>query len=110
MSVVEAIFRLVEPDDIFIDIGANIGYMSSAALAAGAKKILSFEPHPELFQQLERNIALWPEARPEIADRVSARRQAISNREGTAKLRFPAAGARPEKSVLLLRRQVVSEL
>lgn len=92
MSVVEAIFRLTEPTDIFIDIGANIGFMSSVAVAAGAKKILAFEPHPALFQQLGRNISLWAEAQPRIADRISTRQEAISNKEGTAVLRFPKLG------------------
>jgi FkbM family methyltransferase len=92
MSVVEAIFRLAGPGDIFLDIGANIGFMSSAAVAAGAKRIFSFEPHPELFQHLERNISLWSQVQPKIADRICARREAASDTEGTAKLRFPKNG------------------
>ncbi len=89
MSVVEAIFRLVMPDDIFLDVGANIGYMSSAALAAGAKSVFAFEPNPSVFHQLQRNTSLWAKAHPRIADRVTVLQEAISDKAGTATLNIP---------------------
>jgi FkbM family methyltransferase len=92
MSVVEAIFRLTDPVDIFLDVGANIGYMTSAAAAAGAKKILSFEPHPTLFRELEHNVSLWTKARPKLANRISVRQEAVSDGRGMAKLRIPKLG------------------
>jgi FkbM family methyltransferase len=89
IPVVESIFRLTDPADIFIDLGANIGLMSSAALAAGAKAVISFEPNPEIHRQLMRNISLWSEAQPRIADRIIPREEAVSDREGKAPLRTP---------------------
>ncbi len=64
ISVVEAIFRLTGPSDRVLDVGANIGYMSAAAVAAGAQEVTAFEPHPELFQRLKRNIDLWEQVQP----------------------------------------------
>ena len=92
MSVVEAIFRLTTPADLFLDVGANIGYMSSAAVRAGAKKVLSFEPHPFIFRELTHNLSLWAETSAEIADQIFARQEAISDKVGTAQLRWPKLG------------------
>jgi FkbM family methyltransferase len=89
LSVVEAIFRLVDPSDIFLDVGANIGYMASVAVSAAAKKVISFEPHPDLFAHLSRNVGLWIEARPEIANRIETRQIAVSSKVGTAILHIP---------------------
>ena len=89
MSLVEAIFRLTDPNDIFLDVGANIGFMSSVALAAGAKSVLAFEPNPPIFRELQRNAALWTEAQPRIAARVTIRPDAISDKAGTASLSIP---------------------
>lgn len=44
LPVVEALFRLIDPDDFVLDAGANIGYMTAAALSAGAARVISFEP------------------------------------------------------------------
>ncbi|WP_213803578.1 FkbM family methyltransferase [Granulicella sp. dw_53] len=89
MSVVEGIFRLTEPDDVFLDVGANIGYMSSVAIAAGAKKIFSFEPHPELFKHLDKNRSLWVGVYPTMSASICVNQMAVSTHKGTAHLRFP---------------------
>lgn len=88
IPVVEAIFRLTDPADVFLDVGANIGFMSAAAIAAGAKKVISFEPHPELFRRLSRNFEMWKSSRPEIAARLHAREMAISQANGKVKLQI----------------------
>lgn len=90
IPVLEAIFRLTDPTDNFLDVGANIGYMSSAAVAAGAKRIVALEPHPEIFSRLRRNIALWTETQPQIADCIIARQEAVSDKKGMALLRIPS--------------------
>jgi FkbM family methyltransferase len=92
IAVAEAIFRLTDASDIFLDVGANVGFMSSAAVAAGSKKILSFEPHPELFRRLETNLLRWTNEQPQIAGRASAQQKAVSSQLGTAKLRYPKLG------------------
>ncbi|HVX56571.1 MAG TPA: FkbM family methyltransferase [Candidatus Saccharimonadales bacterium] len=89
ISVVEAVFRLVDPTDRFVDFGANIGYVSAAAVAAGAGSVLAFEPHPEIFPHLARNRALWVEACPGLKDRITVRQQAVSSEIGQAVLRIP---------------------
>jgi len=53
----------MEPGEITIDIGANIGQNTSAlAFESGRDgKVIAFEPHPEIFKELETNVRLWPE-------------------------------------------------
>ncbi len=89
IPVLEAIFRLTDPTDTVVDVGANIGFMTSAALACAAKMVIAFEPHPEVFRQLKKNVALWAEARPEIAGHTDVRQAAVSDRNGVASLRIP---------------------
>ena len=55
LIVAESLKRLLEPEDFFLDIGANIGYFSRLALSYGAK-IKSFEPHPIIYQKLSENL------------------------------------------------------
>lgn len=89
ISVIEAILRLTDPTDIFLDVGANIGLMSSAALAAGARRVIALEPNPEVFAQLSENVSLWDLASPKTAGRVSLLQQAVSDKSATASLRIP---------------------
>jgi FkbM family methyltransferase len=60
IAVSEALWRLVDDGDTAVDAGANIGYMTSImAVRAGPRgRVLAFEPHPVLFQQLRHNAAL----------------------------------------------------
>lgn len=91
MPVVEAIFRFVDPGDLVLDAGANIGYMAAVAAAAGAGKVISFEPHPVLFARLARNVSRWNKD-PKFARRFDARQEAISHEKGTSPLFFPKSG------------------
>lgn len=50
-------FSLLPDDGVFIDIGANIGWYSILAAMSGAN-VYAFEPMPETYQRLTRNIAL----------------------------------------------------
>ena len=61
LAVSEALWRLVDPGDLALDVGANIGYMTGImALRSGAAgKVLAFEPHPGLYEDLLHNIALF---------------------------------------------------
>lgn len=61
LPVTEAIWRLVDPAATCADVGANIGYMTSimAARARTGGSIHSFEPVPELADELERNVREW---------------------------------------------------
>jgi len=88
MPVVEAIYRLVDSSDTVLDVGANIGYMTAAALSAGAKKVIAFEPHPVLFARLLRNVERW-DNEPRFRGRVNVRNEAIDSGGGRATLFIP---------------------
>lgn len=88
IAVVEAIFRLVDRSDTVLDAGANIGYMTAVALAAGARRVISFEPHPTLFARLSRNVSRW-DKEPRYAGRMSARNEAIDSEKGRPTLFIP---------------------
>jgi FkbM family methyltransferase len=49
---------ILQPGDIFVDVGANWGYfpLLAARLVGGSGKVICFEPHPVLFEQLCQNI------------------------------------------------------
>jgi len=59
--VPETIWRLLDAGEVAVDIGANIGQNTSAmAYRAGAAgRILAFEPHPEIFEELRQNRLSW---------------------------------------------------
>lgn len=48
-----------QPGMIFLDLGANFGYYTALALAAGAS-VIALEPDPECFQYLSQTIAANP--------------------------------------------------
>jgi FkbM family methyltransferase len=45
----------ITPEDVVLDIGANIGTFSRTALLAGARRVISVEPDPENFELLHIN-------------------------------------------------------
>jgi FkbM family methyltransferase len=78
----EAIHRLIDPGDVVIDVGANVGYVTSiAAVRAGRSgRVVAVEPHPAVFELLSANVESWS-ARPAIAP-VELHRLALSDRAG----------------------------
>jgi FkbM family methyltransferase len=61
LVVSETIWRLVNPGDHVVDAGANIGYMTSimARRVGPQGRVDAFEPHPNTFRQLQRNVERW---------------------------------------------------
>jgi FkbM family methyltransferase len=59
--VPEALWRLLDSGDVAVDVGANIGQNCSlmAAKVGPAGRVIAFEPHPEIFGELERNCKRW---------------------------------------------------
>jgi FkbM family methyltransferase len=55
--VAEAICRLLDPSELAVDVGANLGLMTSLMrFRAGPQgRVVAFEPHPELFAELTEN-------------------------------------------------------
>jgi FkbM family methyltransferase len=86
LPLTEALFRLAAPGDIVVDGGANIGYATSilAARVGPTGQVHCFEPNPQAFEKLSRNVAVWQER--------SQRRQFVLHRE--------ALGARPATATL----------
>lgn len=89
LAVSEALLRLVRPGDTVVDVGANVGYMSMlSALGAGPSgRVYAFEPHPELFGVLQRNLS-HARSRRDLAE-VVAQRIALGNCVGEADLWIP---------------------
>jgi len=58
LIVTEVIWRLTQPGETCIDIGANVGCMSAvfAERVGAAGRVISFEPHPILFNELAENL------------------------------------------------------
>jgi FkbM family methyltransferase len=51
---------ILQPGDVFVDVGANIGYytlLASGLVGAGGK-VVSIEPSPDIFAQLSQNAVL----------------------------------------------------
>jgi len=61
LPVTEALLRLASRGDQAVDVGANVGHMSSAlAHGVGATgRVTSFEPHPLVAVVLQRNLNRW---------------------------------------------------
>jgi FkbM family methyltransferase len=59
IGVSEVAWRLLQPGDKVLDVGANIGYLTSLfAIRVGPSgAVHAFEPHPKVKETLERNIA-----------------------------------------------------
>jgi FkbM family methyltransferase len=84
--VLEAITRLADPGEVALDIGANIGQMTSllsGRLGSGGR-VLAFEPHPAVFALLAENVSRL-KANPANSE-VIAHNVALSNFEGSATL------------------------
>ena len=68
---------------IVVDIGAFIGDTAAYFASKGAKKILSFEPSPPIFEIAKENIKT-----NKLDDRVEIRNYAVTEREGEIQLSF----------------------
>ncbi len=63
LLVVEAMERLLKSGDVFLDVGANIGYLSAiaAGLVGARGQVHCFEPVPAYFERLRRLAELNPD-------------------------------------------------
>jgi len=75
----------LKPRDIFVDVGANVGYFSLLA-ATRCARVISFEPNPACASVLEENISL------NLVKNVDVRRVALSDHCGSADLYFGIPG------------------
>jgi len=79
----ELIEKELKTGDVFLDIGANIGYHTlTAAKRVGPKgRVYAIEPEPENFSILEQNISING-----YSDRCVLVRKGVSDKSGTQKL------------------------
>lgn len=91
LTVSESAFRLTDPGDLAVDVGANIGYMTSLlARAVGPTgRVVAFEPHPDIFRLLSSNVGSWAAERD--VGTVELHQVALSARAGEAHLALPKA-------------------
>jgi len=85
----ECIWRLLQPGEVAVDVGANIGHMTSlmAAKSGAGGRVIAVEPHPEVFEELDFNVRKW-KVRGDLAP-ITTCKMALSDRSGSAKLAAP---------------------
>jgi len=93
LAVTETLWRLTEPGELAVDVGANIGYMT-AVLAARVGSmpggcVRAFEAHPEIFEELKYNTLRWQKQLTGV--KIDIQQVAISDKRGTVKLVIPDA-------------------
>ena len=69
--------HLLRSDDLFVDVGANVGMYSLWASGSTGARSISFEPVPVTFATLRQNIAINA-----LGDKIEARQSAVSNQSG----------------------------
>ncbi len=88
LCVSEAIWRLLDVGEFAIDVGANIGHMTSLMACRVGKQgtVLALEPHPEIYKELAANVRNW-QAQPTIA-KLYTMPIALSSQNGEAALKI----------------------
>lgn len=86
LPVTETIWRLLRPGGHALDVGANIGYMTSvmAARTTPGGKVTAFEPHPVIATRLRENVRQWTFGREGCS--IDVEQVALSDRPGIASL------------------------
>lgn len=79
------LLHLLRPDDLFVDVGANIGSYSILAGASAGANGLAFEPVPDTWARLEENLRL-----NHMENRVTPLNQAVGAEPG--QVRFSCDG------------------
>ncbi|MFO1157458.1 MAG: FkbM family methyltransferase [Reyranellaceae bacterium] len=81
-DVSKVVERSLQPGDVFVDIGANIGYdaLLAAHLVGPSGRVVAIEALPQTFVLLRRNLEL------NAADNVRAVNVAVSNKNATVEL------------------------
>jgi FkbM family methyltransferase len=54
----ELIKKLLKPGDVFVDVGANLGYYTLLAARAGASHVFAFEAQPSTYELLGKNVII----------------------------------------------------
>jgi len=91
LIVTESLWRLTQPGELAVDLGANIGYMSSilAKRVGSSGSVYAFEAHPEIFKELKHNVKRWEQ--DNNINNISIQNLAVSDKSGFLKLGVPEA-------------------
>jgi FkbM family methyltransferase len=54
----ELVKKLIRPGDVFVDVGANLGYYSLIAARSGASHVYAFEAQPSTYELLGKNVII----------------------------------------------------
>ena len=71
------VLHFLRPNDLFVDVGANVGTYTVLASGAAGSRSVAFEPIPLTFARLSRNVAINA-----LGDRVDARREGVGAAPG----------------------------
>jgi FkbM family methyltransferase len=88
VSTLEAIRALVQAATLYVDVGAWVGPTVLVAAAAGARRIVAYEPDPVARNDLLQNLDL----NPALSRCVTVRPVALARRDGVATLSSQALG------------------
>ena len=88
-ALLECLWRLIDSNETCLDIGANHGLMTGLmAKATGVNgKVIAFEPHPEIFTTLEKNVSEW--SNTHCISIIETKNLAVSDNQGNAELLIP---------------------
>jgi FkbM family methyltransferase len=90
LETVRLIRRLLAPGDHFVDVGANIGYLTllAAKLVGAGGRVDAFEPQPDNRQRLNEHLALNG-----ASAHVHVHAMAVGDREGETTIYLPLPDA-----------------
>lgn len=107
LVVTEVLWRLIDPGEIAIDVGVNIGYMTTIMAKRVGKtgQVWCFEPNPEVYEELSENLKNWQESLS--WSHIYAQKVALSNHSGVGVLSVPMRNR--EEASLVSPEQVMTE-
>jgi FkbM family methyltransferase len=75
------VMHFLRPGELFVDVGANVGAFTVLAAGVAGAKVRAFEPNPDTFEMLVRNVRLNG-----LQERVKPVRAAVGQSEGTIQM------------------------
>lgn len=75
------LMRTLKPNELFVDVGANLGHFSLLAAGPARAEVIAIEPIPSTYRKLERNVKL-----NKLDERIRCLNIGLGEREGN--LRF----------------------
>jgi len=89
LSLTEVLWRLISPGEQVVDVGANVGYITSimAHRAGRTGKVWCFEPNPDTYFELSKNVNHWKSTYD--WEHICPQQLALSNCTGVGLLGIP---------------------